>query len=367
MNLDSLRHTAKEVLAASVCALFPKVQLIGGGIDAIGFHYDFLFPKEILTVFSERELRHIEDQMILIVHQNHPIKVLEMMRENGASYLKHLKQPLREEAALELEENIVSLIEIASFRDLCPPVDITHTSALKAFKLHGFEQLEGGIRISGTVFPDKQQLKTFLKRYKEAGKRDPLILGPRENYFLLLDEAWIFLSKGEQLLERLKKYWLAEHADLERITLSDTYDRQEVHEKVMVTKNKQQIASYSLLEGDLVSFNYQDNQELSTLLISSLQFFQKAFKIFPFESRVYCLEPKSGHLSKLLQKKDVDHERELSTEEVSQLVFRVEDGYGRRRTLSYIKVERNQKVLHRSLFCSPNEWVAHMIEMGVEI
>ncbi|MCH9626985.1 MAG: hypothetical protein S4CHLAM2_06180 [Chlamydiales bacterium] len=367
MDLDSLRHTAKEVLAASVCAVFPKVQLVGGGIDEIGFYYDFLFPKEILTVFSERELRHIEDQMILMIHQDHPIKVLEMMRENGARYLEHLGQPLRKEAALEAETNIVSLIEMGLFRDLCPHVAITQTSEIKAFKLQGFKLFEGRVRISGTVFPDKQQLKTFLKRYKEAAKRDPFILGSKENYFLLLNEEWVFLPKGERLLERLKKYWLAEHVDIERITFSDASDRQEVHETVMALQKRAQIASYSLLEGDLVSFNYRDDQELSNVLISSLHFFQKAIKIFPFESRVYCLEPESGRLSKILHNEGVDHERERSKEESSHLILRVEDGYGRKRTLSYIKVERNKKVLHRSLFYSPNEWVAHMIEMGVKI
>ena len=365
MNLDSLRHSAKEILAVATLELFPSVQLVGGGVDEIGFHYDFLFPKKILTVFSESELHHLEDQMIRIVHENRPIKELEMMRENSATYLEHLGQTLRAEKVLNLGTNIISVIEIGPFRDPCPGPYLTETGALKAFKLQGF-QADEVVRIYGTAFFERKELKTFLKQYKEATKRDPSVIGLKEGYFLPVEGEWIYLAKGEHLLQKLKNFWDQEHIDFERLTFPDALDRDVVHESVMQKKKFTRIASFSLSEGDYISIKCTNEQELFEVLISSLHFMEKAFKIFAFESRIYCVEPRSSWLSDVLKQAGFVFEHELSTEGEVYIAFRVVDRYGREKTLSCLEVERNKNVLHSYLFRSPKRWVAHMIEMGVE-
>ncbi len=364
MDLSSLRHLAKEILAAATLELFPAVQLIGGEVDEVGFHYDFLFPKEIMTLFTERELIHIEDQMIRIVQEARPIKKLEMMRENAATYLQHQKQPLRADAALEEAENIVSLIQIGSFLDLSAGEFPETTKALNAFKLQGFES-DGVVRIYGTALDTRDELKKYLKQCKEAAKRDPHILGLKEGYFLPFEGEWIYLARSEPLLNKLKKIWEQEHTQFEKVYFSDLLEPKDVHEQVMETQKWLKIASYSSFEGDYVTLKCQAEQELSTSLISSLHFFEKVFKIFAFEPRVYCVEPKPGWLTRTLREAGVEFLPSIG--ERPHISYRVPDGYGRERRLSYLEVERKANVLHRSLFYSPKEWVAHMIEMGVEI
>jgi hypothetical protein len=72
---------------------------------------------------------------------------------------------------------------------------------------------------------------------------------------------------------------------------------------------------------------------------------EKVFKIFPFDRRVRPVEQKDPE----------------------GVLFKLHDGYGRERTLSYIGVERKKNVLHRSIFYPPQVWVALIVEMGVEI
>lgn len=342
MDIHSLRHAAKEILAAAVLELFPGTLLVEAGVDEIGFYYTFRFPKEILTLFSENELRHIEDRMIQIVHEKRPIRELAMMRENAAAFLEHLGQPERAEASLGQSTNIISLIEIGEFRDLCPGPFAENTGEVKVFKLQGFEAAGEEVKIYGTAFFDRQELKAFLKQYKEAVKRDPMVIGPKEGYFLPFEGEWIYLEKGMCLLEKLKKFWEMEHSEFEQISFPDALDPQVVHSAF---PEKKQIASLSLFKGDFVTIRCAGPQELEEARISSLQFMEKAFKIFPFDRRV----------------------RVAPQNNPEAVAFRVADGYGRERTLSYIGVERKGNVLHRSLFYSPQVWVALLVEMGVEI
>jgi hypothetical protein len=343
MDLAFLRHAAKEILAVAALELFPGTRLIEAGVDEIGFHYTFLFPKEILTIFSENELHHIEDRMIQIVHEKRPIRELEMMRENAATYLEHLGQPERAETALAYPANIISLIEIGEFRDFCPSPYPKHTGEIRIFKLQGFESAEAGIiTIYGTAFFDRKELKLFLKQYKEAAKRDPLVIGPKEGYFFPYEGEWVYLDKGVRLLGKLRDLWEEEHASFERIAIPDSLDPQTVHSSL---PDKKKIASLSLFRGDYVTIRCASLKELEEARISSLHFIEKVIKLFPFDRRV----------------RPVEKEDPVGTH------FLVCDGYGRERTLSYVGVERKKNVLHRSIFYSPQVWVALLVEMGVEI
>ncbi len=343
MNLYSLRHVAKEILAIAILDLFPGTQLIDGDVDEIGFSYSFSFSQGILTVFSDRELEHIEDRMIQIIQEKRPIKQLEMMRENAADFLDHLGQRERAQVALDQTSNIISLIEIGAFRDICPGPFPEHTGEVKAFKLQRFETDDGSVKISGTAFFEKHELKKFLKQYKEAAKRDPLVIGPKEGYFLPYEGEWVYLEKGVRLLQVLKNFWEKEHIDFEQISFSDSLDPKEVH---VALEEKKKIASLSMFKGDFVTIKCAGEQELEQARISSLQFMEKAFKIFPFDQRIRVVEQKGP---------------------IEGIVFRVSDGYGREKTLSYIEVERKRNVLHRSLFYSPQVWIAQMVEIGVKI
>lgn len=340
MDLSSLRHTAKEILALATLELFPGVELLEGSVDEIGFSYSFLLSKEM--TFSERELLHLEDRMIALIQEDRPIKALEMMRENGAHYLEHLKQPHRAQAALKEPLNIITLIEIGSYRDLCPAPFLATTGELKAFKLQGFESEGKVVKIYGTAFFERDELKKFLKKYKEAAKRDPLVIGPKKDFFLPFQEEWIYLPKGEQLLRKLQSFWEEEHGDFERITFSDKLEKKAAHEWVHSTKKWDKMASLSRSQGDFVSIWCRNEKELFEARISSLHFIEKAFKIFGFESRI------------------------SSSQEERFFSICVVDSYGRERALSYIEVEKKKRVVYRSLFHSLQNWIAHMIEMGVE-
>ncbi len=361
LPLSPLRHTVKEILACALHDLFPGVILLGGGVDQVLFYYDFISGSQLP---HPKELQVIEDRMRQLIFEDLPIKQLEMMRENAATFLNHLGLTERAQTALDESRNIVSLIEIGPFRDPCPPPYLEKTGECKHFHLFGIETLGGGVcRIKGTAFHTKSELKIYLKRHRVAEKSDAEHVGPKRGYFLPFDGEWIYLEKGEELIHRFSEFWRKRHLE-EGYTLLKPLEGsplKQFHLSFLSRSSHKKIASMGP-DGDLATACYKENQELFDLIISSLQFFEEAFKIFAFDTQVLCYEQEGGPMAALLEKSNFCFERKKPSAEGAKLVFQTSDGYGRDTPLSIIQL--GEGVFHRTCFIAWKPWIAQCIQRG---
>lgn len=207
-TLIPLRCFAAEMLAYTVVKLFPNVLLIKGEETDIGFYYDFIFEQPVDTHLLEL----IEVQMRGAVKERKEIRMLNMMRENAANFFSHHDQPFLAERALDEEFNIISIIQIDAFHDICTPLEIEVINDLACFKLLSVKPqtkiLESGeeievTRITGTAFDNPQNLKQFLKAYEKGKKGNHLTFGLDLELFEFVDQMGkispVWYPRGEQL------------------------------------------------------------------------------------------------------------------------------------------------------------------------
>lgn len=227
LSLQALRQSAAELLACAFCELFPKAQLVNGTSTGTGFYYDFIFNQQI----DEQALSLLEERMRAIIHQNLPVQTLDMMRENAAVYFLHSGQKLKAELTADIPANIVQVLKMGNFIDICEAPYMTATKEISAIKLQGMNQttvyhsrlgpLEV-LRIHGTAFHEQYAMKQFLKRAEKAKKQDHRRLGPE---MLLYSsphdtDTCLWEPKGCLLRQLLQDFWKHEHKGLRLLPLS---------------------------------------------------------------------------------------------------------------------------------------------------
>lgn len=210
-SLLAIRYTAAELLAFTISKFFPDTQLLSGGADEFGFHYDFVvnFPDDPFFITK------IEEAMRGLVKEEFSLTKREMMRENAAELFSYRNQPLKGDLVAAQPYNIVQLIEFADFLDIAPP-EYSEPSDVVAFRIFDVENISyytpqhghfPAIRISGIAFHDKQQLKKFTKQLKIETESDHRVLAQAMELFLCDDTiskfsgAW--LPKGCTMRETL--------------------------------------------------------------------------------------------------------------------------------------------------------------------
>lgn len=217
--LKPLRHSATELLAMAVSTLFPKVQLVSGEATALGFYYDFFFHESI----GQEQLPFIEERMFDLIRKDLPIKKLEMMRKNAIELFKHHQQDLKVVLLKANVETLVHICQIEQFYDLGLPPFVKSTGQIGVIKLLDISNFTVSLpgrpnlsltRIQGTAFPDKTSLKQFLKIAEAAKERDHRLLGKEMNLFTLFEETcpgcWSWLPKGAKIRELLLDWWRQE-------------------------------------------------------------------------------------------------------------------------------------------------------------
>lgn len=185
-------HTSAHILAQAVLRIWPDAKPTIGPPIQNGFYYDFAN----LTI-SDEDFPRIEKEMQAIV------------KENYKSERKVFNS--KEEALQAFEDNVykVELIngfdpdEVFSgyqqgeFFDLCRGPHLYSLGKVKALKIlktsgaywRGDSENEMLTRIYAITYPDRKQLKDYLRMLEEAKKRDHKILGPRLDLFSLKEEA----------------------------------------------------------------------------------------------------------------------------------------------------------------------------------
>ncbi|NLF32428.1 MAG: threonine--tRNA ligase [Planctomycetes bacterium] len=222
-SLEVLRHTTAHVLAHAMRRLYgPAVQYtIGPALTddfQYGFYYDFDLPRPI----SAEDLPKIEAEMQAIVREDIPLVRRELTVEQAKAHFRQLGQGYKVEMIDDLARTegvgAVSLYEEGDFVDLCRGPHLPSTGKVKAFKLitlagaywRGDEANKMLVRVYGTAFFDKKELKAQLDRVEEARKRDHRVLGRQLGLFLLSDQVGpglpVWMPKGAIIRQELESW-----------------------------------------------------------------------------------------------------------------------------------------------------------------
>ena len=192
--LEILRHSCAHLMAMAVQTLFPQAQVTIGPVIEDGFYYDFAFER----AFSPEDLEKIESCMYALAKQDLTITRRELSRNDAVGFFSSLGEDYKVRIIEDIpEDQQLSLYSQGEFTDLCLGPHVPSTGKLKAFKLtklsgaywRGDSNNEMLQRVYGTCWPDKKQLKAYLRRIEEAEKRDHRKLAKKLNLFHLQEEA----------------------------------------------------------------------------------------------------------------------------------------------------------------------------------
>ena len=213
-GIEVIRHSTAHLMAQAVKELFPDAQVTIGPVVENGFYYDFKYDRP----FTPDDLEKIEKRMEELAQEDYPIERSVMDRESA----KQLFDRMGEEYKVRIIDDIpgeeeLSFYKQGEFIDLCRGPHVPRTGRLKAFKLtrvagaywRGDTDNEQLQRVYGTAWPDKKQLKAYLKRVEEAEKRDHRKVGKKLSLFHMQDEApgMVFWHpKGWTVYQQIEQY-----------------------------------------------------------------------------------------------------------------------------------------------------------------
>ncbi len=220
--LEVLRHSAAHLMADAILRLFPRAQLTIGPVVEDGFYYDIYLAEGKIT---PEDFSNLEKEMQKVAKEAHPFTRCQAdydeANEHYARYQaidggkNKFKQELVEGIKERGEE--LTFYKHGDFIDLCRGPHVPHTGWLKHVKLTKVsgaywradaakEQL---VRVYGTAFFEKKDLKDYLHFLEEAKKRDHRVLGEKLDLFSFHEDAPgfpIFLPKGTILFNLLMDY-----------------------------------------------------------------------------------------------------------------------------------------------------------------
>lgn len=228
-DLIEQRFLASEALALVMWRLFPNIILMGGGINSLGFYYDFIFEQPL----SEGMYELIEVHLHRLMKEDLPVRFISMMRENAQSFFEHHKHFLLAELAGEQKSNILELVQIEDFYGLCPSLSLTSTQEIGHIKLLDSQQLIREIqgeeitvnRILATSQKSAKDLKIFLKSYESfLKKKDHRMLGPKLNLLSFSESMGalgvVWHPKGVQLQHILLDWLKKQNLDGDEVQIS---------------------------------------------------------------------------------------------------------------------------------------------------
>ncbi len=222
--LEVYRHSLAHILAKAVIELFGKenVQYAIGPQIENGFYYDFVLPRTV----NADDFKQIEDKMHEIIKRRENWTVKEVSKEEALSVFSGQKFKTELIEDLPADEKITIYYTGDDYADLCrgPHVDNSQELMNAAFQIRsvsgaywrGDEKRDQLQRIYVYAFPDKNQLKDFLKLLKEAQERDHKKLGPALDLFMFDETApgmpyW--LPRGWKLFNALLDFWRGIHEE----------------------------------------------------------------------------------------------------------------------------------------------------------
>jgi len=214
-GLETIRHDTAHILAMAVQELFPGTQVTIGPVIENGFYYDFARKEP----FTQEDLNKIENKMKEIVDRNEPTFREVWKRNKAISHFKDKGEIYKAEIIESIPENEdVSIYFHGKWNDLCRGPHLSSTGKIgKYFKLtkvsgaywRGDSNNEMLQRIYGTSWSSQKDLDDYLKRIKEAEKRDHRKLGKEMDLFHFREDSpgsVFWHEKGWNLFQKLIDY-----------------------------------------------------------------------------------------------------------------------------------------------------------------
>jgi threonyl-tRNA synthetase len=233
-GLKVLRHSTAHILAQAVQDLFPEAKLGIGPPIQDGFFYDF----DVAQPFNPDDLERIEARMKEIIKSGQRFERrvfpsaddarLELANEPYKLELIDLKGNVDANEIMELGTDKLTIYDnvdersgIVCWSDLCRGPHLPSTRIIAAFKLlrnaaaywRGDENNQQLQRIYGTAWPTRDQLKGYLFRLEEAGRRDHRRIGEDLDLFTFSNEVGrglpIWMPNGTIIRDELEG-WVRE-------------------------------------------------------------------------------------------------------------------------------------------------------------
>jgi len=213
---DILNHSSSHIMAAAIKKIFPDAKFAIGPSIKEGFYYDFDIDKNIST----EDLPLIEEEMKKIIKADYKFEKKEISKKEARELFKN--NPYKIELIKDIEGDSVRIYSSGDFIDLCSGPHISSTGKVGAFKLlsiagaywRGSEKNKMLVRIYGTSFFEKEELKKYLDRLEKAKRSDHRKIGKDLDLFSFHDEAPgfpFFHSKGMIMINIILDYWREEH------------------------------------------------------------------------------------------------------------------------------------------------------------
>lgn len=214
--IDILNHSTSHIMAAAIKKVFPDAKFAIGPAIKDGFYYDFETSSNVTT----ESLPVIEEEMKKIIKADYKFIRNEIEKDEARKIFKD--NPYKLELINEIKDEKVSIYTSGDFTDLCSGPHIPSTGMVKAFKLlsiagaywRGNEKNKMLVRIYGTSFFSKEELKKYLERIELAKRSDHRKIGKDLDLFSFHDEAPgfpFFHPMGKELVNIILDYWKEEH------------------------------------------------------------------------------------------------------------------------------------------------------------
>ncbi|AZD18968.1 threonine--tRNA ligase [Pseudomonas chlororaphis] len=234
-GLEILRHSCAHLLAMAVKELYPSAQVTIGPVIEDGFFYDFAYERP----FTPDDLQRIEARMTRLAATNHAVHRRELSHDGALEYFASLGEHYKAELIHDIpQDQVLSLYRQGDFEDLCRGPHVPFTGILQAFKLtkvagaywRGDARNAPLQRIYGTCWATPKDLKDYLTRLEEAGKRDHRKLGQQLDLFHFDDCApgsVFWHAKGWTLFQQLIGYMRRrqDQAGYQEVNTPDVMDR----------------------------------------------------------------------------------------------------------------------------------------------
>ncbi|NUY39832.1 threonine--tRNA ligase [Wolbachia endosymbiont of Litomosoides brasiliensis] len=193
-GLNIIRHDAAHIMAQAVKELFPNAQVTIGPTIQDGFYYDFAADR----AFTTEDLAAIEKKMKEIIKSNHRFIREVWTRKQAIDFFSSIGEKYKVDIISSIPESEgLTVYRQGDFVDLCRGPHSPSTGRVKAFKLmkvagaYWRGDAKGPMlqRIYGTVWRNKGELNTYLKRLEEAEKRDHRKIAKDMDLFHIQEEA----------------------------------------------------------------------------------------------------------------------------------------------------------------------------------
>ncbi|MCO7231098.1 MULTISPECIES: threonine--tRNA ligase [unclassified Cobetia] len=219
-GLDVIRHSCAHLIGHAVKQLYPEAKMAIGPVIDDGFYYDIDFGRSV----TPEDLEAIEKRMKQLIDSEYDVVREYVSRDQAMAAFEKRDEPYKQEIIEGIGEgDTIRLYHHEEYTDMCRGPHVPNTRHLKHFQLlklagaywRGDSTKPMLTRIYGTAWPDKKQLKAYLKRLEEAEKRDHRKLAKKLDLFHMQEEApgmvfwhpngWTMYQVLEQYMRRIQR------------------------------------------------------------------------------------------------------------------------------------------------------------------